>query len=54
MKDTLKIYLRNLAKNHLFVFAFGFLALLLVTGTVIINIFWGGSLFYTQSKLVDE
>ncbi|WP_406860162.1 hypothetical protein [Acinetobacter baumannii] len=50
MKNTLKIYLRNLAKNHLFVFAFGFLALLLVAGTVIINIFWGGCFWLPLAK----
>lgn len=42
MKDTLKIYLRNLAKNHLLIFAFGFLGLLLFVGTIIMNVFWGG------------
>lgn len=50
MKDTLKIYLRNLEKNHIFVFAFGFLALLLVSGTVIINIFWGGCFWLPLAK----
>ncbi|MBO1280985.1 hypothetical protein [Acinetobacter nosocomialis] len=42
MKYSLKSYLRNLAKNHLLIFAFGFLGLLLLVGTVIINVFWSG------------
>ncbi|MDC4532290.1 hypothetical protein OHV54_05055 [Acinetobacter baumannii] len=43
MKYSLKRYLRNIAKNHLLIFAFGFLVLLLLVGTVIINVFWSGS-----------
>lgn len=42
MKYSFKSYLRNLAKNHLLIFAFGFLGLLILAGTVIINVFWGG------------
>ncbi|MCU4502045.1 hypothetical protein KTI78_02580 [Acinetobacter sp. WU_MDCI_Abxe161] len=42
MKGAIKVYLRNLAKNHLIIFAFGFLGLLILAGTIIINVFWGG------------
>ncbi|HCA5336770.1 TPA: hypothetical protein MW296_001448 [Acinetobacter baumannii] len=42
MKYSLKKYLRNLAKSHLLIFAFGFLGLLILTGTIIINVFWSG------------
>lgn len=42
MKYSLKKYLRNLAKSHLLIFAFGFLGLLILAGTIIINVFWSG------------
>lgn len=45
MKDTFKNKFKNFAKNHLLIFAFGCLGLLLLIGTVIINAFWGGSVF---------
>ncbi|MFH3574711.1 hypothetical protein WAI05_20415, partial [Acinetobacter baumannii] len=35
--------LQKFAKHHLLIFAFGMLGLLILTGTVIINFFWGGS-----------
>ncbi|PIL50508.1 hypothetical protein B4N87_17940, partial [Acinetobacter baumannii] len=35
--------LQEFAKHHLLIFAFGMLGLLILTGTVIINFFWGGS-----------
>ncbi|MCT9356538.1 hypothetical protein AB7B61_11345 [Acinetobacter baumannii] len=34
--------MKLLVKNHLLVFAFGFLGLLILAGTIIINVFWSG------------
>lgn len=34
--------MKLLIKNHLLVFAFGFLGLLILAGTIILNVFWGG------------
>ncbi|MCU4334588.1 hypothetical protein [Acinetobacter pittii] len=45
MKDSFKSKFKDFAKNHLLIFAFGFLGLLLLIGTIIINIFWGGDVF---------
>ncbi|CAI3126871.1 hypothetical protein MWMV16_MWMV16_02412 [Acinetobacter baumannii] len=39
-----------LIKNHLMLFAFGFLGLLILVGTIIINVFWGGSVFLSLAK----
>ncbi|MEI1745773.1 hypothetical protein V8P95_15130 [Acinetobacter baumannii] len=35
--------LQEFSKHHLLIFAFGMLGLLILAGTIIINIFWGGS-----------
>ncbi|EIY0851802.1 hypothetical protein MMD43_000092 [Acinetobacter baumannii] len=50
MKYSLKSYLRNLVKNHLLIFAFGFLGLLILVGTIIINFFWSGSFMPSLAK----
>lgn len=45
MKDSFKSKFKDFAKNHLLIFAFGCLGLLLLIGTVTINAFWGGGVF---------
>lgn len=45
MKESFKSKYKDFTKNHLLIFAFGCLGLLLLIGTGIINIFWGGSFF---------
>lgn len=45
IKDSFKSKFKDFAKNHLLIFAFGFLGLLILIGTIIINIFWGGGVF---------
>ncbi|OTU47277.1 hypothetical protein CAT37_01850 [Acinetobacter pittii] len=45
MKESFKSKYKDFTKNHLLIFAFGCLGLLLLIGTVIINRFWGGSFF---------
>ncbi|HDU8425637.1 TPA: hypothetical protein RG034_000973 [Acinetobacter baumannii] len=45
MKESFKSKYKDFTKNHLLIFAFSCLGLLLLIGTGIINIFWGGSFF---------
>ncbi|MFV5365405.1 hypothetical protein [Acinetobacter oleivorans] len=45
MKESFKSIYKDFTKNHLLIFAFGCLGLLLLIGTGIINVFWGGSFF---------
>ncbi|HID9521604.1 TPA: hypothetical protein ACXI2C_003069 [Acinetobacter baumannii] len=50
MKESFKSKYKDFTKNHLLIFAFGCLGLLLLIGTGIINIFWGGSFFLNVSS----
>ncbi|MGQ0726151.1 hypothetical protein ACT4U2_13410 [Acinetobacter baumannii] len=57
MKDSFKTKYKDFVKNHLLMFAFGFLGLLILIGTIIINIFWGGDVFLNvanENTIVKE